>query len=126
MATMRHLRIDDGVARAPENILVLTAALSAVAALIHVEAAVDHYSEYRLFSASFVAMAVFQAAWAAQLLRRPSPHMLIAGVIVSAAIVLVWLTSRTVGLPIGPDHWRPEAVGAADLLATYSEVGIIA
>jgi len=39
----------------------------------------------------------------------------------------VWIASRTVGVPIAPRPWVPEAVGIADLVETLGElVSVIA
>jgi hypothetical protein len=109
-----------------DSVALLTAGLSLVVALIHLEAAVDHYAEYRLYSAAFVALAGFQALWARQLLRRPTRATLFVGAAGNAAVALLWLASRTVGVPIAPVPWQPEPAGTADLLATVSELAIVA
>src|SRR5437868_5318397 len=85
-----------------DSVGVLTAALSFVVALIHVKAAADHYAEYRLYSAAFVATAGFQVLWAGQLLRRPTRTTLLVGIAGNAGIALLWLASRTVGVPVAP------------------------
>jgi hypothetical protein len=36
--------------------------------------------------------------------------------------VLLWIVSRTVGLPIGPERWTPESVGAIDSIASADEL----
>jgi hypothetical protein len=122
---MDSARIDGGRDSRHDSVRVLVAGVSSVAALIHVEAAVDHYSEYRLYSAVFVALAVWQALWAWRLLRGGTRLTLLAGVLGNTAIALLWLASRTTGVPIAPVPWEPEPVGAADLLATLSELVIV-
>ena len=46
--------------------------------------------------------------------------------VANGAMVEVWAVSRTTGLPVGPDPWMPEALGALDLLATGLEIVLIA
>jgi hypothetical protein len=46
-------------------------------------------------------------------------------VLVNVGAVLVWATSRTIGLPIGPEAGLPEPVGFPDLLASSFEIGIV-
>ena len=53
---------------------------------------------------------------------RPSRRLLLAGAIGNLAIASVWLVSRTVGLPLGPEAWEPEAIHVADIVATLDEV----
>jgi hypothetical protein len=67
-------------------------------------------------------MAVAQLGWGAWIYARPSPSAFRAGFALAAAIAAVWLVSRTVGLPVGPDAGEPEAVGFPDLAATAAEL----
>ena len=45
------------------------------------------------------------------------------GLVVNAAVVAVWIVSRTTGLPVGPSPGTPEPFGGADLAATGFELG---
>jgi hypothetical protein len=47
-------------------------------------------------------------------------------IVANGAMVAIWAISRTTGLPVGPDPWMPEPLGALDLLATGLEVVLIA
>ena len=98
------------------------AGLSMVAGGIHAVVAAHHLTEYWLYGAGFVAMAVAQLGWGAWIYARPSRSGLHIGLALAAGIAALWLASRTVGLPIGPDASRPEAVGVADAAATASEL----
>jgi hypothetical protein len=51
----------------------------------------------------------------------PSRSLLIVGAIANAAIVAVWLWSRTAGLPIGPEAGEPDVAEFIDVVATVSE-----
>ncbi len=51
---------------------------------------------------------------------------LAAAAIANVSIVMIWVFSRTTGLPLGRDAGRPEVVGLIDLLATLDELGIVA
>jgi len=37
------------------------------------------------------------------------------------AIILLWILSRTSGVPVGPEPWTPEPVGQLDLFASMFE-----
>lgn len=73
----------------------------------------------------FAVAAVFQLLWAASVLTWPRHRLLVVGATGNAAIMLVWLASRTVGLPVGPEPWTREAITFLDLLATIFEGGVV-
>jgi len=93
--------------------------------LVHLVAAVDHYGESRLFAALFVLSAVLQLVAGYAICRRPSPRVFAASIVLSLGIAAVWLASRTVGLPIGPEHWQPEEIGALDVICTADELVLV-
>jgi len=64
--------------------------------------------------------------WAVVVVGSPSPGVYRLGMVANGAMVAVWAVSRTTGLPVGPDPWMPEALGALDLLATGLEIVLIA
>jgi hypothetical protein len=104
---------------------IIAAALSLAAAGIHFAVLSDHLEEYVLFGVLFFALGWFQLIWAQVYLVWPRRGAAILAVLVNAGAVLVWVMSRTVGLPIGPEPWLPEQVGFPDLLASSFEIGII-
>jgi hypothetical protein len=106
-------RISDG--------LYLICALSWAAGLIHVAAAITHLQYYALFAIFFEVLASVQLVWGIALYRSPSRRLLSTGAIVNLLVVVLWIVSRTSGLPIGPHPWRPEAVGALDLICSADE-----
>jgi hypothetical protein len=78
------------------------------------------------FGGFFIACAVFQIVWAVVVVGSPSPGVYRLGSVANGAMVAIWAISRTTGLPVGPDPWMPEPLGALDLLATGLEVVLIA
>jgi hypothetical protein len=108
-----------------ETVLFLIAGLSFVAGVIHIGASIDHAQEFLLYTPVFALFAAFQVGWALVVTRRSSPRVLVLGIALNAAVVLLWVASRTVGVPIAPVPWVPEPVGAADLLATVAESAIV-
>jgi hypothetical protein len=108
-------------ARQIEDWLLIACGLSWGAGLIHVKAAVDHLDEYVLYSVFFECLAVFQLVWGVVLYRSPSRRLMLAGAATSLGVVLLWIASRTTGLPIGPTPWSPEPVGAIDVIASADE-----
>jgi hypothetical protein len=105
-----------------ENSVFVACGLACGSGLIHVDAAVEHFHEYVLFSAFFVVLASLQFAWTAAVYRRPSRTLLRLGAAASLLVVALWLVSRTSGLPLGPKRWKPESVGGFDSIATADEL----
>ena len=100
--------------------------MSLVAALVHLAVTPEHLSEWWGYGVFFLAAALAQGAYAAALLRRPSRRMLLAGILGNSSIVLLYLATRTLGVPpVGPAAGEVEAVGALDACATVSEVVLI-
>jgi hypothetical protein len=96
------------------------AAFSTGAAVLHFAEIEPHIAEWWLFGAFFT-IAWFQVAWAVLIPTTAARGVLVTGLVVNAAVMLIWIWSRTTGLPVGPEAGEPEAVGAADLAATVFE-----
>jgi hypothetical protein len=101
------------------------ALLSAAAATIHFAVLGPHLGESWLLGVFFAATAVAQLAWALLVLTRPSRWVLLAGAIGNALVILVWIVSRTVGVPVGAEAGGAEPVGFADALSTAYEALIV-
>ena len=106
--------------------LFIVCGLAWASGLIHVVAAVQHVEEYLLFAVFFAVLAPVQFAWGVAVYRRPSGRLLTLGAAGSVLIAVLWLVSRTAGLPIGETPWQPEAVGPLDVLASADEVVLAA
>ena len=112
------------VARGP--ILYSVAALSVLAALMHLWVTPEHFEEWWGYGAFFLCAAIGQGAYGAVLLRWPRRPLLLLGVVGNLSIVVLYLVTRTVGVPIfGPQAGEVEGVGATDLCATVSELAIV-
>lgn len=110
---------------ARETLLLLIAAVAVTGALIHIGAAVDHFAEFPPYTVVFLILAGVQIGWAAMIVRRPSDRVLQFGCVFNLSIIALWIASRTVGVPIAPQPWVPEAVGVADLIETASEIVVV-
>lgn len=103
------------------------AALSLLAAMIHLWVMPEHFEEWWGYGTFFLVSAFAQGLYAPGLLRWPNRVILPAGVAGNLAIVILWLVTRTSGIPLfGPHAGEVEEVGTLDLLCTLAEVGIIA
>ena len=101
------------------------AALSMAAAAIHFAVMEEHFAEYVAFGVFFSVVAWLQALWALGVIVLPSRRLLLAGLVGNALVILVWLVSRTAGLPIGPEAGAPEPAAFVDVLSTILEVAIV-
>lgn len=111
--------------RPRSSVFVLSALGSVVAGAIHAVVVPEHLEEWWLFGAFFIACAIFQFAWAVAVLTSPTRAVLLLGIVGNAAMVAIWAASRTAGLPLGPEPWMSEPVGALDLVATGLELFIV-
>jgi hypothetical protein len=102
-------------------------ALSIVTAALHAKALADHASHYWLFGVFFGILTCWQTGWGVRAYRaRLSRRALVTGAWVNVCVVLVWLISRTVGMPIGPWSGEVEAIGVIDAMASIDELAIAA
>jgi len=109
-----------------KTIIYAAAGFSLVAAIVHLWATPEHFEEWWGYGAFFLVSAVAQAAYAAVLLSRPSQKLLVAGIAGNSAIVLLYLVTRTLGIPLfGPEAGVVDEVGAIDVLATASEAALV-
>jgi hypothetical protein len=108
-----------------ETVLMLVAATAFIDGLIHIGAAVDHFGEFPLYTLVFAVLATVQMSWAAMILLRPSRLVLLSGCAFTVSVVALWVASRTIGVPIAPQAWVPEAVGVADLVETVGEIATV-
>jgi hypothetical protein len=102
------------------------AAFSTGAASIHFSVISPHIEEWWLFGAFFLAVAWFQAVTAVAIVASPNRRLVILVVAVNLLVIVIWIWSRTSGLPIGPEPGEPEAIGARDVLSTVLEALLIA
>jgi hypothetical protein len=114
----RHGRVEPG----RSALRVVVALTLVVAAAVHASVISEHFDESTLFGVFFVVCAVAQVLAAGLVLVAPSRVWLWPVLLGNVGLILTWLMSRTVGVPVGPEAWSAESVGAPDLLATTSEV----
>ena len=85
----------------------------------------QHFAEYVAFGVFFSVVAWSQAVWAVGVIVQ-SRGLLLVGLVGNTVVILVWLFSRTTGLPIGPEAGAPEPAAFIDVLSTILEVAIVA
>ncbi len=103
------------------------AALSLLAAAIHLWVVPEHLEEWWGYGMFFLVLAVAQGLYALGLLGWSSRPFLLLGVAGNLAVAILWLVTRTTGIPLfGPHVGEVEGVGVLDLACTLAEVGIVA
>ena len=102
--------------------LLLRGALVGSAA-IHAAVIPEHLAEWTAAGLFFILLSAGELAVAGLLLARVRQRTaLLAATAISVAPLLLWLYSRTSGLPFGPEAGIPESVGLPDCLACLLEV----
>ena len=110
----------------PGSMFYSVAAFSLIAGLIHLWVTPEHFEEWWGYGAFFLVAAAAQTGYVPLLLRWPSRRVLVLGVVGNSAIVLLYLLTRVVGIPLfGPEAGEVEGVGAIDVCATISEAVIV-
>ena len=115
-----------GLATARPYLLGGVASLSVGAAAIHFAVMFEHFAEYTLYGVFFLVVAWAQMIWAGVVLWRPSRLWLSLGIAGNALVLAVYVASRAVGLPVGPDAGHPEPFGGLDGVSAFLEFALIA
>jgi hypothetical protein len=109
-----------------DTTLHLGAALTLLAAIIHLWVMPEHFEEWWGYGTFFLVVALAQGLYALFLLRWSGRPLLLLGVAGNLVIVILWLVTRTSGIPLlGPHAGEVEEVGALDLFCTLAEIGVI-
>lgn len=111
--------------RASDTRLTLAAVLLASAA-IHLAVTPEHLAEWSAAGLFFILLSAAETAVAALVFSRSRQcGVLIAAVVISFAPLVIWLYSRTAGLPLGPEAGEPEAIGLSDIAACALEIAAL-
>ena len=96
---------------------------SAAAAGVHAAVGPTHFRAGLLLGLFFAIAALAQVGWSLAMAIRPSRTLLVAAVVGNGAVLLLWLTTRTIGLPgLLPG---PEAIGIWDLCCGAWELAVV-
>lgn len=111
----------------PRRMILRTVGLSIAAGLVHGFAAPSHLEEWVGYGAFFLFTATAQVCYAVYLgIEAPSRGTLWAGILGNAAIILLWLVTRTVGIPFfGPEAGEVEPIGLLDSISKLIELVLI-
>lgn len=102
--------------------VLVVAASGAAGGAIHLAVAPSHGAQASVYGAFFVVAGTTQLAWAGLLLVRSSRGLLGLNVLANLGLLLLWLQTRTRGVPLGPAAGVREPVGAVDLACALVEL----
>jgi hypothetical protein len=120
-ANSSRARDDSGSPVASPGLRVAVGGL-AVAAVVHLTVLREHFREDVRYGFFFLALTVAQCGLAFLLTYRPEHRTVRSVAVASGCVVALWLVSRTTGLPLGGEPWRPESFGAFDIAASCAEI----
>lgn len=96
---------------------------SAAAAGVHAAVGPAHFREGLIIGTFFASAALAQVGWSLAMAIRPSRTLLVVAVVGNSAVLLLWLVTRTIGLPgLLPG---PESVGPWDLSCGVWELSVV-
>jgi hypothetical protein len=123
---VRAIQLTVFVGRDRRDILRISLAfLSVAAALVHFAVIEQHFTEYWLYGAFFVAVGLFELIWALLVMAAPSPLLYWASIVVNTLTIAAYVITRTVGLLVGPSAHETEKIGFGDLTATAFEAVLV-
>ena len=108
-------------------LLYAAAGFSAVAGIIHAYFMPEHFEAWIGYGVFFLVATVGQVLLALVLLADLPPRRVVlwAGILGNAAIIALWVITRTLGVPMGPMVGEIEAVGVLDLTSKIAELAVI-
>ncbi|HEX6391973.1 MAG TPA: hypothetical protein VFZ97_00945 [Acidimicrobiales bacterium] len=109
----------------PTPLTIWFAALSLAASAIHISVCAEHFREWIVYGLFFVFASIAQAIWSVLVLTRPGARLLLLGAFGNNAVVVLFIFSRTVGMPFGPEAFRAERLTTPGLIATACELLLV-
>jgi hypothetical protein len=106
-------------------LLQIIAAAGAGAAAVHLTVTPEHFTEATSYGVFFALVAATQFGYVGLLLRRPSRSLVLAGIAGNLMMLGLWLLTRTVPLPWGPNPRVAESFGPLDVLASGLELVMV-
>jgi hypothetical protein len=105
--------------------LAVIAALSGLAAGIHLSVAPEHFDEWWGYGTFFLVVTAGECALVLLLALRPRSWVIQVGIWTSLATMLMYLVSRTSGIPLGPARGSVETVDLPGIAATAAEGALV-
>lgn len=113
--------------RGHSQVAVMAAAvLSLGAAWVHFAYTGSHFREWWAYGLFFLVIAIGQAVFAPAIIRWRWPALALAGIAVNLGVVVMYVWSRTIGVPMGPHQGVAEHTKLPDLATTAAEILLVA
>ena len=113
--------------RGYSQVAVMAAAvLSLGAAWVHFAYTGSHFREWWAYGLFFLVIAIGQAVFAPAIIRWRWPALALAGIAVNLGVVVMYVWSRTIGVPMGPHQGVAEHTKLPDLATTAAEILLVA
>jgi hypothetical protein len=99
---------------------------SAAAGFVHAVVTPEHFQEGAAAGLFTLAVTLGQMLVVVAGLNWPSRKLWRWSAVANAAVVVIWVASRTTGVPIGPAPWTAEPAGLLDVACSAYELAIVA
>lgn len=104
----------------------LAGALAVAAGVIHFAVTPEHVAEALLFGLFMAVVGVAQVAAGVLIAVRPSRALLLATLLGTVALFVIFAVAYTVGLPVGPHAGEREELGLMVTLSKLTELALVA
>jgi hypothetical protein len=105
-----------------QQVVALLGATLIASAVVHAAVIPEHLEEWPLAGEFFWLLVMAETVVGVLVLKSRTTGPVRVAAWMSMLTILLWVFSRTQGLPIGPEPWEAEPVGVADLAATSLEL----
>ena len=99
--------------------------LSVIAGLAHLWETPEHSGVWWGYTAFFLGCGLAQTVYGLLLPLWPRPLLMIAAIWGNVAVIVVYVVTRTAGIPIGPHKGVMQDAGAFDMATTAIELGLV-
>ena len=103
----------------------VAAGLSLFAGWVHLASMGSHFADWWGYGVFFLAVGAGQAVFALAILYRPTRWLATVGLVGNAAVVTMYVVTRTSGIPMGPRAGVVEHAKVIDLATTAAELALI-
>jgi hypothetical protein len=116
---------EPGAATTSRPVLLGVVALSVLTGWVHLAYVAPHFRAWWAYGVFFLVVGLGQGLLGAALLRWPSAWVALAGIAGNLGVVVMYVISRSSGVPLGPHAGVVEKATTIDLLTTGAEIVLV-